>query len=1418
MSGSKKTKTLDKSSSSPIRNLFKENEEAYNKYHEKKQSDENENSEGNNHSERKAKQENLSNNKAPNNKPEAVPNYKDDDDTSDIYGEIVSEKEADSTYRNDEEEIVENDVYNEPNSNLISGTVKVKKKRFGKLKEGFNKVINALKQQPEENNYEDETDDIFSLDDIDQDLNTAKEIYKIDKTKKENNKSKDEDEKAVKLIISKNKLNFTSVDSSSIKAEETNKTQLDNKDKETAEKPEIKAEKSIEPKEAKSDDKAENPTETKEVNSEDKAENPTEAKEVNSEDKAEKTAEKPEIKVEKQTETKEAKSEDKAENSTEAKKVNSEDKAEKPVEKPEIKAEKPTEPKEAKSYDKAENSTETKEAKLDDKAENTAEIKEDKLGADDQTKLDDFVYDVSNVIYTSPGYSKKKNPESQEKSIKKETTTEHIEDVMPSANKNERRKKELPVYDIFAEYAKEQEAKNKSKQSDKKQSEKNDTTNNKEKTDIDEINSDTASFDKKSENSLTENKDKSAAESEKSNETQKTETASENNSESILPRGTDENKESSVHQEKNEDIKFSGKITAVDVDESGNKIISSDTEAIKTKEASDSSKKSVSRYRADDLPGGDGIRIIPWQIPKPEPKPEPEPKNETVNTSYDQSEPDLTEGHVSSVTYHYSHAVPFIVMAGKFSKTLRGEYEAVMMYKYKDKYNKKAPKSTVPVSSDVSEKKPEKKSKAPNITKIPVPYAVESSPAIKSQEIKSKAVKETVKKITSDPIVNSEAKKQRQPLKEIINDNDGLKPKEKTVTAKTHDYGDQESVPEKINKKSSFQKRKKPLLKEKRKKFDFRQLFDGDEEYDPDDNLVEEIKPQLDDYTEEKDAEAISTDIATTFQMVFARTIILTGTTVTSIVLSLIAQCTPLFKENIRNGWLWYAIMSFLLFAISVITYRLPIVNGLMPLRKFKGNPDTAPAVASVAVAVQSVAALFTPHIFINGTLHIYVPLVLFALLLNSIGKLLILLRTHRNFAFLRKPYPKFAGKIYNDGKNAQKMVEELPSKKTIIGFTKRAKFMSNFLQLSYMPDPSEHAASKAAPITTFISLLSCVAYGVINQSFVGAVSSFALTACISIPVICLLAINIPLKRLCTSVLRSGAMITGYETVKQFCDTNAIMVDSSQLYPKGSITLSGMKAFKQSKLNEAILAGAAIMYAVNGNMVHVFENIVQCRREALPEVENVIYEDGKGLVGWVRGQRVLIGNRELLESHNIKTPGRELEERYIKMGNDITYISVSGELIAMFILSYKTDRSIAKELRNLEQNGVSLIVRTVDSNITKEKIAERFGLFHRCISIMPTGLGNIYYEETKNIDEKSRAYLVTRGKLSSFAKAVSGCIKLKSNATITKILQYIAVILGLALVTLISFVSGFEKLGCLEMLIYIGFWTITSLFVSIIRK
>lgn len=439
-------------------------------------------------------------------------------------------------------------------------------------------------------------------------------------------------------------------------------------------------------------------------------------------------------------------------------------------------------------------------------------------------------------------------------------------------------------------------------------------------------------------------------------------------------------------------------------------------------------------------------------------------------------------------------------------------------------------------------------------------------------------------------------------------------------------------------------------------------------------------------------------------------------------------------------------------------------------------------------------------------------------LLLNCIGRMLIITRVHDNFKFIMKNPELYAGKIYTDERNAKRMFMGAPLNKPLIAYRKKTKFLSNFLQLSYAPDPSENIASKIAPITSVVAIVAALFYAFIGGGVAEGASAFALFAIILTPVCQLVAVNLPIKKLCSAVVKKGSMVTSYESVKQFCDTNAIIVDANDLYPSGTVTMSGIKTFSGSKVDDAIRGAAAVMFAVKAPMSSMFDNIIKSKRDTLPHVESVIYEDGLGLVGWVAGQRILLGNRRLLEAHGIKVPSVEYEKKYTDKSKQAVYLSLGGELVAMFIVTYKGSSYIAEELRSLEQNGVTILVRTIDSNITQDRIAEDFGVFYRSVKILPTGLGNITKEMTDTPDEETRAYIATKGGIQSFARAISGCIRIKSNVTLSIFLQMAGIILGFVLVGVITFISGIARLNILELLIMYVFCIIVGIVAPTIRK
>ena len=782
----------------------------------------------------------------------------------------------------------------------------------------------------------------------------------------------------------------------------------------------------------------------------------------------------------------------------------------------------------------------------------------------------------------------------------------------------------------------------------------------------------------------------------------------------------------------------------------------------------------------------------------------------------------------------------FVVMAGKFTKTVRSEYRA---YKYKpkspepptppdDKQN--PPRSEQSKQLEQKKKNDEsgktsvfgefsfkKLKKNPELEQKAQPQQEQKHTSVvkpvHKQEVQQTKAEETPKvkipkpKMPTVPpavkmAVPSFIRKKQRP--EIMPD---IKEKKEAVQPEPEKTAKPKTEKKKNNKASEAKKAIK-------KKTQMLKLFSDDEDFDIDDIDSNGENREIEEYSSKNDEREIRSEINNNYRKLTFRSIIVAIGLVFSITLDILVGVISETFMNMPFGWLLVAFLNAIILCVCVVACYVPIINGLIPLRHFKANSDTSLAVASFAGILQAFVSFFSPQSFINGYLHYYTTLVILGLLLNCIGRMLIITRVHDNFKFIMKNPELYAGKIYTDERNAKRMFMGAPLNKPLIAYRKKTKFLSNFLQLSYAPDPSENIASKIAPITSVVAIVAALFYAFIGGGVAEGASAFALFAIILTPVCQLVAVNLPIKKLCLAVVKKGSMVTSYESVKQFCDTNAIIVDANDLYPSGTVTMSGIKTFSGSKVDDAIRGAAAVMFAVKAPMSSMFDNIIKSKRDTLPHVESVIYEDGLGLVGWVAGQRILLGNRRLLEAHGIKVPSVEYEKKYTDKSKQAVYLSLGGELVAMFIVTYKGSSYIAEELRSLEQNGVTILVRTIDSNITQDRIAEDFGVFYRSVKILPTGLGNITKEMTDTPDEETRAYIATKGGIQSFARAISGCIRIKSNVTLSIFLQMAGIILGFVLVGVITFISGIARLNILELLIMYVFCIIVGIVAPTIRK
>lgn len=482
----------------------------------------------------------------------------------------------------------------------------------------------------------------------------------------------------------------------------------------------------------------------------------------------------------------------------------------------------------------------------------------------------------------------------------------------------------------------------------------------------------------------------------------------------------------------------------------------------------------------------------------------------------------------------------------------------------------------------------------------------------------------------------------------------------------------------------------------------------------------------------------------------------------------------------------------------AVVGGGFSAVKGAEKLIKGKPDADTAVTAAIAAAAVQGIWA-FSVHY--GDMVPLYGCLAAAVVVFNLAGHYLVASRAYKNLHFLARLRKKYSIQEIEDKETAFEVGRGLLLGDPDIRCSIPTSFPSKFIENTYADDPANRYAKVMMPVFFILSLAAGVIYAVVKSDYFGGVSLFTAAVCVGMPFCALIASNLPLEKADSKLVRIGAMISGHRAVNECGDVNAVVLDSSDIFSEGGCTIYGIKTYNGMRVDEAILNTAAIVIKAGGPSGEVFERVILGKRELLPPVENLVYEDKLGLSAWIHGRRVLVGNRDLLINHNVEAPGRESELKYRHDNRQIMYLAVSGKIAAMFVVGYKANPGIKASLRLMESKGISVLVRTSDANITEELISNFFGLHKNAVKIISAVAGEMYRKERLR-RRNAQAKIIHNGSVKSMLAAINAAAGLYYGEGVVSAVQWSLSAFGVGLTALLAFLSGFQQLETYALLIY----------------
>jgi len=208
---------------------------------------------------------------------------------------------------------------------------------------------------------------------------------------------------------------------------------------------------------------------------------------------------------------------------------------------------------------------------------------------------------------------------------------------------------------------------------------------------------------------------------------------------------------------------------------------------------------------------------------------------------------------------------------------------------------------------------------------------------------------------------------------------------------------------------------------------------------------------------------------------------------------------------------------------------------------------------------------------------------------------------------------------------------------------------------------------------------------------------------------------------------RSGTLIKGGEVMENLAKIDAVVFDKTGTLTQGKPSVINIKAYGMAE--DALLKMTAEAELISEH--HLGQTIVKEAEERGITITNeptdFAVEKGHGLYATVNTDKVVIGNRKLLQKTHI--PLNETIDQYAiqeeKAGNTAIFVGVNNKVAGIVSIADQIRPEASGAIRQLKAAGVKeTIMLTGDNKHTAEKVAAQLGIDAVFGEMLPEGKVN----------------------------------------------------------------------------------------------
>ncbi len=373
-----------------------------------------------------------------------------------------------------------------------------------------------------------------------------------------------------------------------------------------------------------------------------------------------------------------------------------------------------------------------------------------------------------------------------------------------------------------------------------------------------------------------------------------------------------------------------------------------------------------------------------------------------------------------------------------------------------------------------------------------------------------------------------------------------------------------------------------------------------------------------------------------------------------------------------------------------------------------------------------------------------------------------------------------------------------------------KIRFVDSFFGRTQAPDGTRRVFIISVIGIAFVLALLSASYHFAKSGRANeALTLGILIAVTLIPMSAYITYSYPFYRAAKAAKSVDSAIIGDVSLDEYAGASVVAFDDTNLFPSVGVKVQNIRIYNNARIDRVLYYAASAFSRAGGPLDDIFE-IATMDMSKSDSVE--ILDAARGFLSTkIDGVSIVFGSYEELRKR-----GADIDEEYAVDDVDLSdemsimYMLREGKLVSKLYIKYDLDTDIEPILKQFNDSGIYMCIRTYDPNINEEMIASKVEMRDPPVKVVR------FREEGEvgAVEERADSGIVTTGSPKALLQLIPYCDNTSRTKRDCMALGIVSSVISAIIVLLIFVSGGISKVNSLLAAVYQLAWLLPAFLIS----